>query len=205
MHFLSPTHVFPPVESLLWSRWQTLWWSQETQETRVKKIPWKRAWQLTPVFTSCLENPMDRGAWRAIAHRVTKSQTWLKRLSTHTLSYLEASFWPSVLNVDALLLSTASRTGAIMPLWEALQWKHMVIQPGHSSGPQPFRKLGPVLWKTTFPQSEVWSTVLRWFKCITFIVYFISIIASAPPQISRHQIPEVGDPWALGWESLGQS
>ena len=30
---------------------------------------------------SCLENPMDRGAWQAIVHRVTKSQIWLKRLS----------------------------------------------------------------------------------------------------------------------------
>ena len=27
---------------------------------------------------SCLENPMDRGAWRAIVHSVTKSQTQLK-------------------------------------------------------------------------------------------------------------------------------
>ena len=26
---------------------------------------------------SCLENSMDRGAWRAIAHGVTKSQTGL--------------------------------------------------------------------------------------------------------------------------------
>ena len=26
---------------------------------------------------SCLENPMDRGAWKAIAHGVTKSQTQL--------------------------------------------------------------------------------------------------------------------------------
>ena len=34
-----------------------------------------------PLQYSCLENPMDRGAWQAIAHRVTKSQTWLKRLS----------------------------------------------------------------------------------------------------------------------------
>ena len=24
---------------------------------------------------SCLENPMDRGAWRVTVHRVTKSQT----------------------------------------------------------------------------------------------------------------------------------
>ena len=29
---------------------------------------------------SCLENPMDRGVWRATVHGVTKSQT---RLSTH--------------------------------------------------------------------------------------------------------------------------
>ena len=26
---------------------------------------------------SCLENPMDRGAWRAIVHEVAKSQTRL--------------------------------------------------------------------------------------------------------------------------------
>ena len=31
---------------------------------------------------SCLENSMDRGAWRATVHRVAKSQTGLKRLST---------------------------------------------------------------------------------------------------------------------------
>ena len=30
---------------------------------------------------SCLENPMDRGAWRATVHGAAKSQT---RLSTHT-------------------------------------------------------------------------------------------------------------------------
>ena len=32
---------------------------------------------------SCLENPTDRGAWRATVHRVAKSWTQLKRLSTH--------------------------------------------------------------------------------------------------------------------------
>ena len=34
-----------------------------------------------PLQYSCLENPMDRGAWRATAHRVTRSQTRPKRLS----------------------------------------------------------------------------------------------------------------------------
>ena len=32
-----------------------------------------------PLQCSCLENPMDRGAWRATVHGVTKSQTGLKR------------------------------------------------------------------------------------------------------------------------------
>ena len=29
--------------------------------------------------------PMDRGAWRAIVHRLTQSFTWMKWLSTHNL------------------------------------------------------------------------------------------------------------------------
>ena len=37
-----------------------------------------------PLEYSRLENPMDRGAWLATVHRVAKSWTCLKRLSTHT-------------------------------------------------------------------------------------------------------------------------
>ena len=36
-----------------------------------------------PLQYSRLENPMDRGDWRATVHGVAKSQTRLKRLSTH--------------------------------------------------------------------------------------------------------------------------
>ena len=36
----------------------------------VRKIPWRRKWQPTPY--SCLENPMDRGAWQAIVHEVIR-------------------------------------------------------------------------------------------------------------------------------------
>ena len=36
-----------------------------------------------PLQYSCLENPMDRGAWRATIHGVAKSRTRLKRLSMH--------------------------------------------------------------------------------------------------------------------------
>ena len=85
---------------------------QETGfDSWVRKIPWRRKWQLTPVFLpgefhgerslagyspwghkkldaterlilyytplqhSCLENPMDGGAWKAAVHGVAKSRT----------------------------------------------------------------------------------------------------------------------------------
>ena len=39
----------------------------------IRKIPWKRKWQPTPVFL--LEESMDRGAWQVTVHGVTKSWT----------------------------------------------------------------------------------------------------------------------------------
>ena len=48
-----------------------------------------------PLQCSCLENAMDRGAWRATVHGVAKSWIRLKRLSMHariSLIYITASF-----------------------------------------------------------------------------------------------------------------
>ena len=39
----------------------------------------------SPLQFSCLESPMDRGAWKATVHGASKSQAQVKRLSTHTL------------------------------------------------------------------------------------------------------------------------
>ena len=36
-----------------------------------------------PLQYSCLQNPMDRGAWWATVHGTTKIQKELKQLSTH--------------------------------------------------------------------------------------------------------------------------
>ena len=55
-------------------------WKRLGFNTWVGKIPWRRAWQLTPVFLPGESH--ERGAWQATAHRVQKSQTHLRRLST---------------------------------------------------------------------------------------------------------------------------
>jgi len=48
----------------------------------VRKIPWIRAWQPTPVFLPG-ESPWTEEPGRATVHRATQSLTQLKQLSTH--------------------------------------------------------------------------------------------------------------------------
>ena len=46
-----------------------------------------------PLQYSCLENSMDRGAWRATVYEAAKSWTWLKWLSMHECNkYIFLSF-----------------------------------------------------------------------------------------------------------------
>ena len=48
-----------------------------------------------PLQYSCLENPVDRGAWQAAVHGVTKSWTQLKQLTlthTHTHTHTQMVF-----------------------------------------------------------------------------------------------------------------
>ena len=49
-----------------------------------------------PLQYSCLENPMDREAWQATLHRVTQSQTWLKRLSMYAIFSRLSVWWYTI-------------------------------------------------------------------------------------------------------------
>ena len=46
-----------------------------------------------PPQYSCLENPIDRGAWRSTAHGVAQSQARLKELSTTWSGSCHTSYW----------------------------------------------------------------------------------------------------------------
>ena len=50
-------------------------WETPGFDPWVRKIPWRRKWQPTPVFLP--GNPMDRGDRWTTIHGVTTSQTWL--------------------------------------------------------------------------------------------------------------------------------
>ena len=65
-----------------------------------------------PVQYSFLENPMDRGAWRAMVSRAIKSRARLKRLSTAQYIYLTISIHLSI----ALYLSPPLLTAPSLSL-----------------------------------------------------------------------------------------
>ena len=50
------------------------------QETWVQPLGWEDPLEeeMNPLQSSCLENSLDRGDWRATAHGVSKSQTCLR-------------------------------------------------------------------------------------------------------------------------------
>ena len=54
----------------------------------VRKIP--SGGRRNTLQYSCLENPVDRRAWRATAHGVVKSRKSLKFLSTHACTHMYA-------------------------------------------------------------------------------------------------------------------
>ena len=56
-----------------------------------------------PLRYSCLENFMDRGAWQATVHRVTKSQTQLKQISTHAHTWMNRLV--SINNLRSILIA----------------------------------------------------------------------------------------------------
>ena len=56
-----------------------------------------------PLQDSCLENTMDRGAWRAAVHEVTVSQKQLKWVSTRTRNWLETHSQPQIYWIRSII------------------------------------------------------------------------------------------------------
>ena len=76
---------FPAFICLLGDFWYK--GSPAVQETQVWSLGWEdppEKGMATPSSISCLENPMDRGAWWATIYGVTKSWIWLNDLHIYT-------------------------------------------------------------------------------------------------------------------------
>ena len=70
-----------------------------------------------PLQYSCLENAMDRRAWRAAVHRVAKSQTRLKQLSMQARTHAEE---------ESYRLKAGREKSPGVELWEAMHSPYRV-------------------------------------------------------------------------------
>ena len=101
-----------------------------------------------PLQYARLENPMDRGAWRAIVHRVTKSRTQLRWLSTHT--HLQ----------EHNILGLFSRTARLFEVYQPLRGDTVLSSSAKANHPP----LGSGIHSA--------GTSLRMINMIEFLLYF---------------------------------
>ena len=140
----------------------------------VRKIPWRGAQQPTPVFLP--GDPTDRGAWEAAAHGIAKSQTWLKRLSTHaplksTFSLFLAG-WPQRSNTWAQGLGTSRQKGENQSMGSTGFWDNRVWRPSVAA---------PYLKQTSWGSGQAlqpgrstsWAGRKRHIKCACDVVIII--------------------------------
>ena len=80
----------------------------------IGKIPWKRKWQPTLVF-SILGNLMDRGAWQATVPEITGSDTATKQVRglTPEIKLVQLNIWVQKQEVEILLPDNVSFLGEV--------------------------------------------------------------------------------------------
>ena len=67
-----------------------------------------------PLQYSCLENPMDRGAWWVTVCEVTKSQTWLKRSSMHSCNLRNSNHLCFMFNLVSIVHLDLFQCGSLL-------------------------------------------------------------------------------------------
>ena len=99
----------------------------------------RRVGNSNPLQWFCLENPMDRGAWRATAHMVTKSQTQLKRSTVQ---------FSSVAQLCLILCDPMNHSTPGLPVHQvgdAIQPSHPLSSPSPPA-PNPSQHQGLFRW-----------------------------------------------------------
>ena len=74
----------------------------------VRKIPWGRKWQ--PLEDPCLEKSMDRGAWWATVHEVTKRWTQLSNWARMYIRIITYDLFILLKTCEQFKITNKSRT-----------------------------------------------------------------------------------------------
>ena len=97
------------------------WFSGSNRPSLVPLPPaWPGEGNGNPLQYSCLENPVDRGAWWAAIYGVTQSWTRLKRLSRHACMHWRRKWQPTPVFLPGESQGQRSLVGC--RLWGCTEW-----------------------------------------------------------------------------------
>ena len=139
---------------------------QETEETRFHPCLGGSpgGGRGNPLQYSCLENPMDRGAWWATVHEFATCQTHLKRLNIHMCTH-------SRTRARAMNASEHGRVCMALPLGPSVGW--MLREPHCKESPSGKRLLseGQCLSLTLWDQKfcSAWTDRNLWLFLLCLI------------------------------------
>ena len=104
----------------------------------------------SPLQYSCLENPMDRGAWWAAVHRVSNSQTRLTMLLL-CCARLFGTPWTSACQASLSIINPRSLL-KLMSIDSVMPSNHLILCGPFSSCPQSFSA------SRSFPMSRLFAS-----------------------------------------------
>ena len=112
-----------------------------------------------PLQYPCLENPMDRGAWRATVHGVSQTGTWLTWLSKYLC--------PSFILKDPVLQRTlvpglSPESAACVGSPQPQRWLGLLGQEFSHLGGCPSRTPALLSCRTSVSTATVWKNYKRW-------------------------------------------
>ena len=125
-----------------------------------------------PLQYSCLEDPMDTGAWQARIHGIAQSWTWLERFSTQTCMYIKLSSVQSLSHVWLFVTPWTVAHQAFLSITNS--WSLFQLMSTESVMPSNHLILcGPLLlWPSIFPSIRIFSNEsflhIRWPKYCSF-------------------------------------
>ena len=107
-----------------------------------------------PLQYSCLENPMDREAWRAIVHGVTKESDTTQQLNNSNT--IEWRFWwelaSSLYSLEQFLSKSSPWTSRSASSGDLLKWQ--ILRPTQVLLNQTLRKWSPLICVSASPLDD---------------------------------------------------
>ena len=148
-----------------------------------------------PLQYSCLENPKDRGAWRATVNRGTQSQTWLEQLSTCTHTFeLKLGLTSSSLLLVKTSWGVVFSNGVIRDFWHSVEFSSVpqscptLCDPVDGSPPRSsipgILQARTLEWvAVSFSNALKWKVKVKLLSCVQLFVTQWTIAYQAPPSM----------------------